>query len=189
MSAQHTQGRASLDTKGVGIDLPNHIPIDIGQHAAAAQVVWKMEDYERSPHCEETARRLVACWNACEGVETEVLESYPAPFISELRAQRDELRSENERLRGDCVEWLCVTCNCVHPRQRRGLFQQCPTCTAAMLPTSFNLRTIDTLTAQRDELLAALRVAVRQNSHDMLMTGEELRACEAAIAKATGSQA
>lgn len=34
------------------------------------------------------------------------------------------------------------------------------------------------------ELLAALKMAVRQNSHDMLMTGEELRACEAAIAKA-----
>jgi hypothetical protein len=28
----------------------------------------------------------------------------------------------------------------------------------------------------------ALEVAVRQNSHDMLMTGEELRACEAALA-------
>jgi hypothetical protein len=97
MNAQHTQGRASLDTKGIGIDLPNHIPIDIGQHAAAAQVVWKMEDYERSPHCEETARRLVACWNACEGVETEVLESYPAP-LSELRAQRDELLEALENM-------------------------------------------------------------------------------------------
>lgn len=39
------------------------------------------------------------------------------------------------------------------------------------------------LAIQRDELLAALRLAVRQNSHDMLMTGEELRQCEAAIAK------
>lgn len=34
------------------------------------------------------------------------------------------------------------------------------------------------------DLLEALRVAVRQNSHDMLMTGDELRTCEAAIAKA-----
>ncbi|MDQ0082875.1 hypothetical protein J2W35_003234 [Variovorax boronicumulans] len=38
------------------------------------------------------------------------------------------------------------------------------------------------------ELLAALQIAVRQNSHDMLMTGEELRQCEAAIARATGDQ-
>ena len=32
-------------------------------------------------------------------------------------------------------------------------------------------------------MLDALKLAVRQNSHDMLMTGEELRKCEAAIAK------
>ena len=28
---------------------------------------------------------------------------------------------------------------------------------------------------------AALRIAVRQNSHDMLMTGSELRQCESAL--------
>lgn len=28
---------------------------------------------------------------------------------------------------------------------------------------------------------AALQIAVRQNSHDMLMTGDELRQCEAAM--------
>lgn len=44
------------------------------------------------------------------------------------------------------------------------------------------------LIAAAPELLEALRIAVRQNSHDMLMTGEELRACEAAIAQATGSE-
>jgi hypothetical protein len=42
------------------------------------------------------------------------------------------------------------------------------------------------LIAAAPELLEALKLAVRQNSHDMLMTGEELRKCEAAIAKATG---
>ena len=30
---------------------------------------------------------------------------------------------------------------------------------------------------------AALQIAVRQNSHDMLMTGDELRQCEAALEK------
>lgn len=43
------------------------------------------------------------------------------------------------------------------------------------------------LIAAAPELLKVLRIAVRQNSHDMLMTGEELRSCEAVIAKATGS--
>lgn len=43
------------------------------------------------------------------------------------------------------------------------------------------------LMAAAPELLEALQIAVRQNSHDMQMTGEELRACTAAIAKETGS--
>jgi hypothetical protein len=43
------------------------------------------------------------------------------------------------------------------------------------------------LIAAAPDLLEALRIAVLQNSHDMLMTGDELRVCEAAIAKATGS--
>jgi hypothetical protein len=38
-----------------------------------------------------------------------------------------------------------------------------------------------------EELLEALKLAVRQNDHDMLMTGEELRICRAAIAKADGA--
>ena len=32
-----------------------------------------------------------------------------------------------------------------------------------------------------DKMEAALKIAVRQNSHDMLMTGDELRRCEAAL--------
>ena len=44
------------------------------------------------------------------------------------------------------------------------------------------------LIAAAPELLEALKLAVRQNSHDMLMTGEELRQCEAAIAKVEGQQ-
>lgn len=35
---------------------------------------------------------------------------------------------------------------------------------------------------QEEALTDALRMAVRQNSHDMLMTGEEIRQCEAALA-------
>jgi hypothetical protein len=42
------------------------------------------------------------------------------------------------------------------------------------------------LIAAAPDLLEAVRIAVRQNSHDMLMTGDELRICEAAIRRATG---
>ena len=34
-----------------------------------------------------------------------------------------------------------------------------------------------------ENMKSALRIAVRQNSHDMLMTGDELRRCEAALEK------
>lgn len=40
------------------------------------------------------------------------------------------------------------------------------------------------LEQQRDALLEALKVAVKQNDHDMMMTGEELRQARAALATA-----
>ena len=46
----------------------------------------------------------------------------------------------------------------------------------------------EVLRASAPELLAALRLAVLQNSHDMLLTGEEIRFCESAIAKALGNE-
>lgn len=39
------------------------------------------------------------------------------------------------------------------------------------------------LIAAAPDLYKALALAVRQNEHDMLMTGEELRQCRAALAK------
>lgn len=45
---------------------------------------------------------------------------------------------------------------------------------------------IERLHAVNAELLEALKLAVRQNEHDMLMTGDELRSCRAAIAKVEG---
>lgn len=47
---------------------------------------------------------------------------------------------------------------------------------------------ITRLHAVNAELLEALKLAVRQNDHDMLMTEDELRVCRAAIAKAEGEQ-
>lgn len=42
------------------------------------------------------------------------------------------------------------------------------------------------LIAAAPDLLKALRMAVRQNEDDMILTGEELRVCYAAIDKAKG---
>lgn len=38
------------------------------------------------------------------------------------------------------------------------------------------------------DLIEALSLALRQNSHDMVMTGEELRTCEAALARVGGAK-
>lgn len=48
--------------------------IDLAEHGAAAVIVWRMEaDTGRSPEEEARAERLVACWNACQGLPTEAL--------------------------------------------------------------------------------------------------------------------
>ncbi len=44
----------------------------------------------------------------------------------------------------------------------------------------------DRLRARNVALVMALELAVRQNSHDMLMTGDELRLCQSAL-RATGA--
>ena len=57
--------------------------LDCNDHSIINGSTGLIDDYE-------TARRIVACVNACAGVDTELLEEYQAPF-SELRKQRDEL--------------------------------------------------------------------------------------------------
>ena len=54
------------------------IELNTEGHLGAAFVVWRMDEAERSPECEERARRLVAAFNACQGVPTKVLEANAA---------------------------------------------------------------------------------------------------------------
>jgi len=56
--------------------------IDLGDHSAAAVIVWRMQvDHERSPVEEAQAERLVACWNACHGLSDEFLKQSTAPGL------------------------------------------------------------------------------------------------------------
>lgn len=52
-------------------------------------------DIRGCPSADENARRLAACWNACDGIDTEHLERHGLPDfaqkISGLVAQRDEM--------------------------------------------------------------------------------------------------
>lgn len=62
MSAQHTPGRLKAIKHSIYSD-------DEGHSVAMTFLI------SQSEHDEANARRLVACWNACEGISTESLES------------------------------------------------------------------------------------------------------------------
>ena len=60
MKTAHTPGPWEIDLESVGIELPGHVPISSKFHTWFAQVVWKMDDDERSPRCEANARLIAA---------------------------------------------------------------------------------------------------------------------------------
>ncbi len=103
MSAKHTQGRLTVagptiqgseDACGVPLALAHMLNPYAGATGAADRV-------------EANARRLVACWNACDGISTERLEDLGRPLLNHLigcdeRAarmvkERDELLVALER--------------------------------------------------------------------------------------------
>lgn len=88
MSAQHTPGRLKVFS------------------AYATPEIRTQDDAfvaNTSPYNEANARRLVACWNACEGIDTEYLEgdeSLPH-YARRLMTQRDELLAALKQVRGE----------------------------------------------------------------------------------------
>lgn len=87
MSAQHTPGRVKV------------------QHPHAGPRGWEVAfepglEQLCQDITEDNARRLAACWNACEGISAEALESAGNAFngwrlasyaMDDAKAQRDEL--------------------------------------------------------------------------------------------------
>lgn len=92
MSAMHTPGPlkiAGRETRG----LPHTL-------VASRTLLFRVysEAYGDMDQEVANARRLVACWNVCDGMSTESLELMPGQFfkppyqrLAELEAQRDEL--------------------------------------------------------------------------------------------------
>lgn len=86
--------------------------------------------------------------------------------IKTLRALVAELEHES-------AEYLCVSCNVIHPIQVRGkILQPCPYCGTAMEPTSFNLRQIKTLREQ----LAAAQLKIKTLREALLDTARRIEA-------------
>lgn len=91
MSDQHTPGQlhiAGRETRG----LPHTL-------VAARTLLFRVYSEAYGDFDQETAnaRRLVACWNACQGISTMDLELDNVQFVAQLKerlafkAQRDEL--------------------------------------------------------------------------------------------------
>lgn len=94
MSAQHTLGRLVV-RGGYSIYTTDGTPVaDTCLTASVPQ------------NDEANARRLVACWNACNGIPVEVLEAVPSgpagllPMYARLQNQRDELLAALEKIAG-----------------------------------------------------------------------------------------
>ena len=82
MSAQHTPGSIRYD----------YAPGYCGELIASDGHSVATFDDEPSP---EDASRLVACWNACEGLKTDLLENIAT--IGDTLASRFKLRDQTER--------------------------------------------------------------------------------------------
>lgn len=94
MIGKHTPGRLNVAVEVFDND---GVPETVIQGLGAAASVAVALDFgaNNKGMREANARRLVACWNYCEGVSTEHLEKYGMPDfaqkISDLREQRNEL--------------------------------------------------------------------------------------------------
>ena len=56
----HTPGPWELELDYLHDDLHGHVPVSGENHKSLAQVVWVMENDERTPHCEANARLISA---------------------------------------------------------------------------------------------------------------------------------
>ena len=96
MSDKHTPGRLTLELVESDSGIIKHLcPIDTDGLSLLTLVEHNGVKFA-AVYYDDDARRLVACWNAFEGLTTEQVESMinvPAFFFKqiELMAQRDEL--------------------------------------------------------------------------------------------------
>ena len=127
MNAKHTPGRLSVDEYPVTLadgksayaklsitapsKDPRYLHFSIGMVNFSAEFTGLFSsDVEEA---ESNARRLVACWNACEGIETDELEEIartggmlgPREDVAKIAEQRDKLRDALK----SCIEYGAMT--------------------------------------------------------------------------------
>ena len=96
MSENHTPGRLAVTHN----NWETSTIYSNGKEVARVHIDSEASDDDEQHR--DNARRLVACWNACEGIPTDMLEAMPfgpaalVPMYARLEAQRDELREALE---------------------------------------------------------------------------------------------
>jgi hypothetical protein len=130
MSGQHTQGRLVAEQS----EMTGRLISETDQRPIATVWSGAFEGLGQA-----NARRLAACWNACDGASTELLEKIVDSWIKPMA----DLESERDQLRAEVREWLCAECNTVYPGPPQAGFAcvQCPKCGGATGPrVSMELR-------------------------------------------------
>ncbi len=93
MSGQHTPGRL---THAPQVGKPGHCHL-AQIFDADGQSLACLDSTVDPEVATQRARRLAACWNACEGISTPELEVDNVTFTAMLR-ERDELRAQRDEL-------------------------------------------------------------------------------------------
>ena len=92
----HTQGRLRVTHNSWEVSTLHCDGIAVARVHIDSDVDERTQQHLESVK-EANARRLVACWNACDGIPTDMLEAMPfgpaalVPMYARLEAQRDEL--------------------------------------------------------------------------------------------------
>lgn len=107
MSAKHTQGPVHLSAGNViGIGNPEN------WERLKIHSPWVEDAHEGDAEADENMRRLVACWNAFDGIPTEDVEQYASVdrgimrlvvLADDYRIERDELLAAADRVIAQCI--------------------------------------------------------------------------------------
>ena len=122
--SEHTKGRLKLLAPRWTGD--NEAALIICNEAGSSLGIMSPGDpFIGIDESQANARRLVACWNACDGVSTESLESViPGASILDTQFAESKLERGRAELMAVCEREAAMPCRCAAPHS------QCISCAA-----------------------------------------------------------